>query len=126
MKNNNKDDKYFYFHLDFHPNYILREVIQQCYNDTCNIKKTCERTNTLQVGEKETSTSLGFRDGVNGIHNHKIAINKLTVAYHRPTHLHDHLNPSTLLLPDNNTVTKIAAAERNKNKTKNIKQQRIN
>ena len=115
-ENNNKDDIDLYCHLDFHPKDISRKIIQQCYNETCNIKKIYNKKNNL--GEKETSTSLGFKEGVNGIHNHKIVINKLTIAYHRPKNLRDHLNPSTLLLPDNNTVTRIAAAERMKYKTK--------
>ena len=57
---------------------------------------------------------------------HNIVIKKLTIVYHRQKNERDHSNPSSLLLPNNNTVTKIAAFERIKNKTKNIKQQRIN
>ena len=77
---NNKNDIDLYFHLDFHPKDISRKAIQQCYNETCNTKNTYEKINIL--GETYASISQGFRDGMKGIHNQEIIINKLTIVYH--------------------------------------------
>ena len=97
-----KSDKDLYFHWEYHPRGIDRSQIQDVY------KKICNRTDTYTTtrnGISTTQTIKGFNEGIEDTtKNEHFKIRKLTVAYHIPKNLREHLNPSTLQLPTNMSV----------------------
>ena len=105
-ENKDSESKTIFFHMEYHPKGITNHAIQSAFKNTFNNEKTFERRSL--TGKKETYTSPGLEEGIPGISRGiKMRVDRLIIALSKPKNLRDHLNPSTLHLPDQTSVANI-------------------